>query len=284
MQEPIKASRSEFCMQDGCRISYYADTSNTGRPLCLVHSINAAPSAHEMKPLFDHYRVHRPVYALDLPGFGFSDRSKRRYSPMFYASVINSFVNDVIQESCDLVTFSLSSEFAAIFAVENAKLIHSLAMISPTGLSQRTPPTGAITEYIRLIISAPPVGNLLFSLLTSRKSIRFFLNRNYVGDVPEEMVEYAYATSHQPNAKHAPYYFLSGQLFTSNVCEKYYCKLSGPVLVIYDKDPNVSFDLLPEVLSQCKHWQATRIAPTLGIPQWEKPKETFEALEQFWDH
>jgi pimeloyl-ACP methyl ester carboxylesterase len=46
-------------------------------PMLLVHSVNASASAAEMAPLFDYYRQSRSVYALDLPGFGFSDRSDR---------------------------------------------------------------------------------------------------------------------------------------------------------------------------------------------------------------
>jgi pimeloyl-ACP methyl ester carboxylesterase len=46
-------------------------------PLLLLHSVNAAASAYEVKPLYEHYARARPVYALDLPGFGFSPRSDR---------------------------------------------------------------------------------------------------------------------------------------------------------------------------------------------------------------
>ena len=51
-------------------ISYYVDEAqNDARPLVLLHSINAAPSAREMQPLFEHYRHKRTVYAPDLPGY-----------------------------------------------------------------------------------------------------------------------------------------------------------------------------------------------------------------------
>ena len=63
---------------------YYADTRVSGKPLLLLHSMNAAPSSMEMKPLFEHYRQQRPVYAPDLPGFGQSERADRSYSPEFY--------------------------------------------------------------------------------------------------------------------------------------------------------------------------------------------------------
>jgi pimeloyl-ACP methyl ester carboxylesterase len=57
------------------RVSFYV--AGQGAPLLLVHSINAAGSAYEVKPIFDALVGGRRVYAADLPGFGFSDRSKR---------------------------------------------------------------------------------------------------------------------------------------------------------------------------------------------------------------
>jgi pimeloyl-ACP methyl ester carboxylesterase len=72
-------------------ISYYFDCNVQGTPLLLLHSINAAPSAIEMKPLFDYFRKYRPVYAPDLPGFDFSDRSDRTYGRDLYKSAIIAF-------------------------------------------------------------------------------------------------------------------------------------------------------------------------------------------------
>mgnify|MGYP000482738870 CR=1 FL=1 len=56
-------------------IAAYMSESNQGRPLVLLHSINAAPSALEVKPLFNAFAPARPVYTPDLPGFGLSPRS-----------------------------------------------------------------------------------------------------------------------------------------------------------------------------------------------------------------
>jgi pimeloyl-ACP methyl ester carboxylesterase len=113
------------------RLSYHADTSHAGRPLVLIHSINAAPSAFEMKPLFDHYRSTRPVYAPDLPGFGASDRSNRAYSPELYAKVLSDFLTAVVRDRADVIAFSLSSEFAARYVGSYCR-IASNSMISST--------------------------------------------------------------------------------------------------------------------------------------------------------
>ena len=45
-----------------------------GPALLLVHSINAAGSAAEVRPLHEHYASRRTVFSIDLPGFGASAR------------------------------------------------------------------------------------------------------------------------------------------------------------------------------------------------------------------
>ena len=278
----IAAARADFQSPHAGRIHYYADTSASGRPLVLIHSINAAPSAHEMKPLFERYRAQRPVYALDLPGFGHSERAKRRYSPELFASVIAEFLEQVVKVPADLVAFSLGCEFAARATLLKPELVTSLVLLSPTGFNIRGLPTGAAAERAYKFLSVPVINDGLYSLLTTRPSIRYFYGQAFVGEVPAELVEYAYATTHQPGAKYAPLYFLSGQLFTPKAGEALYDKLGQPVLVIYDKDPNIDFHELPAFLSQHPNWRAERVGPTRGLPHWEKPAETGDAIDRFW--
>jgi pimeloyl-ACP methyl ester carboxylesterase len=250
--------------------------------LVLVHSINAAPSAFEMKPLFEHYRRQRPVYAPDLPGFGFSERSDRRYTPELYVSALLDFLERVVREPADVVAFSLSAEFAARAIPQAPARFTSLTLISPTGFSRRNPPGPKIGERLHRVFSLPGFGDGLYKLLTCKRSIRYFLGISFEGEAPADMIDYAYATSHQPGAKYAPFYFLSGLLFTQDTCDRLYTRLELPVLVLYDRDPNVSFDRLPELLAAHPNWQATRIQPTLGLPHWEAPQKTTAAMDRFW--
>jgi pimeloyl-ACP methyl ester carboxylesterase len=278
----IDAPRHDFMSAQSGRIHYYADQSASGRPLVLIHSINAAPSAHEMKPLFERYRSQRPVYALDLPGFGHSDRAKRRYSPEFFAGAIAEFLEQVVKAPADLIAFSLGCEFAARATLMKPELVATLVLLSPTGFNVRGLPTGAAAERAYKFLSVPVINDGLYSLLTTRPSIRYFYGQAFVGDIPAELVDYAYATTHQPGAKYAPLYFLSGQLFTPKAGDTLYGKLTQPVLVIYDKDPNIDFQELPDFLSRHANWHAERVTPTCGLPQWEKPVETADTIDRFW--
>jgi pimeloyl-ACP methyl ester carboxylesterase len=75
----------------------------------------------------------------------------------------------------------------------------------------------------------PLWGQTLFNLLVSRPSIRFFLRRSWGSDrVDEALVEYAYVTAHQPGARHAPFAFVSGRLFSADI-RQVYGQLTLPV-------------------------------------------------------
>jgi hypothetical protein len=55
-----------------------------------------------------------------------------------------------------------------------------------------------------------------------------------------------------------------------------------PALILYDKDPNISFEKLPRLLQKNPRCAARRIAPTRGLPHWEQLEKTVAALEDFW--
>ena len=103
------------------RLSFYV--AGEGPPMLLVHSINAAGSAYEIKPVFEHCVSGHRVFAPDLPGFGFSNRSRRRYDVGLYVAAIRDML-DTVAEDCgpgpvDALALSLSSEFLARVAAES---------------------------------------------------------------------------------------------------------------------------------------------------------------------
>jgi len=131
----LAASRHDLVTADGT-LSYYADLKASGRPLVLLHGVHAAASAYEMRPLFEAFRGKRKIYALDLPGFGFSDRGARTYTPETYVRAIEHLLRHAAsREPADVIALSLTSEYVAKVAIEMPELIRSLTFISPTGQS-----------------------------------------------------------------------------------------------------------------------------------------------------
>ncbi|GGM30554.1 alpha/beta hydrolase [Deinococcus arenae] len=264
------------------RVAYYADTRGEGRPLILTVSVNAAASAYEMKPLWDAFAGKRPVYALEWPGFGSSDRPDVKYTPALMTGALTALVAEVGSD-VDVVALSLGSEFAARAALQEPR-IRTLALISPSGLGQPRGGTqraadedGGQTLYNRLNAVSTP----LYALLRTRISIEYFLSRSSRGVVDQGLVNYSLDTTRQPGAKYAPVYFISGQLFTADAYADLYSRVKVPTLVLYDQDAFVSFDRLSQFTAQ-PGVRAVRIGGTDGLPQFEKTAEVVEVLNAFW--
>ncbi len=289
LPDAIVAERGAFLSKAAGWLNYYVDRTAAGRPLVLVHSVNAAASAYEMGPLFRHYRSHRPVFALDLPGYGLSNRMPRNYSPQLFADAIVEFLQSEVGEPADVIALSLGSEFVARAAMARPELFQTLALISPSGLNKVEPerapetyPTRGISDLAHAALSFKLWGRALFDLVATRRSIEYFLRRSFVGPVTPGFVDYAYATAHQPGAENAPLHFLSGRLFTRGSATLLYQNVHKPTLVLYDQDAYVGFDGLPSLLARNPHWQARRLVPSKGLPHFERLPDVVEALSAFW--
>ena len=282
----IDTDRRTFVSASAGALSYYQDRRAGGRPLILLHSVNAAASSYEMRPLFERYRTRRPVFALDLPGFGFSDRARRTYHPLLYVHAILDFVSSQVQSSSkmavDVVALSLGSEFAARAALEHPDLFRSLTLISPSGFSARRQAAPTRKDRLYRVVAFPLWSQALYDLLTTRRSIRWYLKRTFAGKPDPGLVEYDYLTAHQPGAKNASLYFVSGKLFSPTIYDAVYDRLALPVQVLYDQDRFTRFDRLPGIAAQHANWKLTRIAPTRGLPQFERPDDTARSLDSFW--
>lgn len=281
--EAVAAPRQAFAASGAGRIDYYSDTTAAGRPLVLVHSINAAASSFEVAPLFTHYRARRPVYSLDLPGFGHSARPPGPYTPESYAEAIADFIGQVVGRPADVLALSLSAEFVARAALSYPERFASLVLVSPTGFDRQALPGNRVLRLWRGVLGLPLVGQGLFALVASAPSIRHFLGRSFLGEIPPAMFDYAHATAHQPGARHAPLAFVSGRLFTPDASARLYARLTEhPVLVVADQDPYIGFDLLPGFVAGHPNWRTIALAPHRGLPQWERLPDLVAALDAFW--
>ena len=261
------------------------------RPLLLIHSINAAGSSYEVRPIYEHFRRGRTVYSVDLPGFGFSERSDRVYFARLMIDAIHAMVAEIRrvhgEHPIDALALSLSSEFLARAASERPGDFRSIALVSPTGFNSgapyRQPPgtTRARPAFYR-ILRFPLWDRGFYRALTTRWSIRYFLERTWGSKaIDEGMLDYDYRTTHQPGARFAPYYFVSGYLFSLDIT-RVYESLKMPVWLSHgirgdyqDYSYAAEFSLRP-------NWTITEF-PTGALPQFEVPADFMRRYSGFLD-
>lgn len=196
----------------GHRIAY--TKRGSGPPLLLVHGIYATASSFEWRFNVDELAHQHTVYAIDLLGFGRSDRPAVRYSARLYLALIADFVAQVIASPVVLAASSLSAAYAIVLGARDPGRFPALVLIEPTGLVRLHKSPSAAGDVARYTVDSPVLGTAVFNAMVSRRSIRDYLERHYVDGeiVTDELVDAHYATAHQPGAKYAPSAFLSGHL------------------------------------------------------------------------
>jgi pimeloyl-ACP methyl ester carboxylesterase len=265
------------------RLSYYVAgpdhevDPHTIAPMLLLHSVNAAGSAYEVRPLYERYRERRAVYALDLPGFGFSDRSDRRYRPRLMTDAVHAMVAEIRRmhgtTAIDAFAVSLSSEFLARAASEAPGAFRSLAIVSPTGFDRRAPHAGEPgttrgNSTLYSIFNFPLWSRGFFHLLTSRPSIRYFLKKTWGSEaIDEGLLAYDYLTTHQPGARHAPYDFVSGYLFSADI-SVIYKQLTLPVWMTHGVRGDFTDYSWKSEVKKRSNWTID-VLPTGALPYFE---------------
>lgn len=288
---PVSGQRHEIGSPVG-RLTYYSagpDALGKFPPLLLVHSINAAASAYEVRPLYEHYRRSRTVYALELPGFGHSERGKREYTVRMMTDAIliavREIQNDFGRGPIDALAVSLSSEFLARAVSESPLAFRSLALVSPTGFTSLDKSTGVREgtrgkPWLHGFFEFPVWSEGFFRLLTSRRIIRYFLNKTWGStNIDEGLLEYDYLTTHQPGAQHAPYYFVSGFLFSKDIL-KIYNSLTLPVWMSHGvRGDFVDYSNKTQVEGRA-NW-TIRVFQTGAMPHFEAEAEFIAAYDAF---
>jgi pimeloyl-ACP methyl ester carboxylesterase len=227
---PVDAPRQVYTWR-GHQVAYYVNGS--GPPLLLVHSINAAASAFEMRMPFAGFRDRRRVYALDLLGYGGSDRPEQLYTGADYVALISDFAAEVIGERTAVIASSLGSAYTIKAAAQRPEQFGALTLICPVGITQLAKPERPGPAYS---ILRGPVGDALFAGLVSRPSIRLFLTQQAYYDpriVDDHVLNGFYETSHQPEAKWAPICFLT-MLLNCDISADFE-KLQQPLLLVWGR-------------------------------------------------
>lgn len=229
---PLLPVAPAFLDWRGHQLALYS--AGVGRPVLLVHSINAAASAFEMRGPFcglgDGYAVH----AIDLLGYGNSDRPARRYSAEDYVDQIGAALARIAEPTA-LVASSLGAAYAVAAAARWPERVSALVLVCPTGLGQLSDPPGAAAWAAYRALRGP-IGRAIFARLTSRAGTAYFLRSQAYHDpamVTPETHDGFYLTCRRPGAYYAPICFLTGLLNCD--IRASFPRLSQPILLVWGR-------------------------------------------------
>ncbi len=222
-------------MWRGQRIHYAR--RGAGEPVLLIHGLNAAASAYEMRRVFLGLEDDFDVIAPDLPGFGASERRRMDYTAALYTDFILDFCRERVGAPCHVIASSLGAAYVIRAACLSPELFQKLTLIAPTGIRALADErlTSARRMARRILFS--PVGTLFFKLLATRPAIRYFMTTQGFHDprrFTRDYEDHIYGAMRAKNAKYAPVAFLTGMANCNvSLC---FGRLSAPVQLVWGKD------------------------------------------------
>jgi pimeloyl-ACP methyl ester carboxylesterase len=147
-----------------------------GDPLLLVHDVYPGASQDEFARNLDALSRRFTVYAIDLLGFGESDRPRHFYTAQTYAELIFDFLREEVGASAYVVASGMSGAYAARGVTWEDEWYRKLVFVCPP-----TEPTGLdgarwMAPVRRWFLTA---GGGQYQVATDDYAIRQFLNDRF---------------------------------------------------------------------------------------------------------
>ena len=263
----------------------FAVEAGDGPPVLLVHGVYAGASSYEFRKLFSLLAQRHRVVAFDLLGCGLSAKPNLNYSADLFTDQIVDALGEFFSGPATVVGSSLGAAFVLRAAARAPERVGALIAICPTGLAgalddEPTFARGGVTTAIR----APIIGESLFNILSSRASIRWFLeNRSYAdkASVTKEIVDHYYSVAHQVGARFAAAYFVGGGL-NCNVARDLPF-VEAPLLIAWGEQASSISPLANagEFLKLAKHARLVTFPHSGLLPHEEEPEALADAVEAF---
>lgn len=220
------------------RIFYRFAGDESAPPVVLIHGVGAGARSFVWRRNFSSLSNSSRVYALDLLGFGYSDKpANAPYSAELYTQLIADFLRDIVGRPAHVAAGSLSAAFAAQVAAEHPELIESLVLISPTGAGNLSARPGMTGAAFYGLLHSPVLGSSFYNTLTSERSLRDFAREQLFYDprfATPRLVAHYYAVSHLPGAQYAATAFLSGFLNTD--IREPFARLACPITLVWGRE------------------------------------------------
>jgi pimeloyl-ACP methyl ester carboxylesterase len=221
-----------FTRPDGSRLRYY--TAGTGPPLVLMHTVRSQLDYFQrvIPLLWDHYTV----YAVDLPGMGWSDIVPRaKYEEPQLRSAVVEFVSGLNLHGVTLAGESLGGALALSASIDLKDRVDRVVAFNPYDYPSGLERGNWLARFIISNVRAPGLGPV-FATLEPRPIIRAVLHGGYVDKtkLPEDfLTELLRSGRRQGYSKVARAVYRSLKGFTR--ARERYSQVSALVTLVYSE-------------------------------------------------
>ncbi|MEM4285309.1 MAG: alpha/beta fold hydrolase [Candidatus Nitrosocaldus sp.] len=178
----------KYAVINNYRIRYLEEGS--GPNLILVHGLGGSSSSWINN--ISNLAQDNHVYALDMLGFGRSDKPKIDYTIELFVDMLNGFMDTLAIDKASMIGSSLGGQIVAEYALNHPERVDRLILVAPAGFTPKTfKGTSTLRNYTRIFNAK------------SKDGLKHLLERVHGTSIDDEYLEWMYEYIRMDNAKHA---------------------------------------------------------------------------------
>ncbi|NTV45363.1 MAG: alpha/beta fold hydrolase [Chlorobiales bacterium] len=264
------------------KIRYHAyGNSSNKTPILFIHGYGA---------MIEHWNLNIPefeqdykIYAMDLMGFGGSQKPNAHYSLNMWSEQIDAFLELKGLDRIILIGHSMGGATSLWFANRRPEKIEALVLVDPSGIFADN--IGDFERVLYKLVGSPIIGDLMFSLLANSFGARQSLVPTYYDQskVTEELVEQFAKPLRDEGASWS--YLSPSRRPSEFLLEKLTrpCHFQGSTLIVWGEfDKGLpALKLIPEFKKLLPHADAEIIPGASHCAQHDAPEAFNRVLRHF---
>lgn len=251
----------------------------SGNPILLIHDFDIGSSSFEFYKLLDELSKSNEVYAIDLLGFGLSEKPNFTYTNFLYVQLVNDFIKNIIRKRTTIMTSGESVSIGIMTCHISPELIHNLIFINPKSISKFNQIPSKRSKINKYIIEIPVIGTFIYNLISNKENILKNFKEKYYYDFTNSKLEetYAYLESAHINDYNSKYVYASlmGKYLNINIYQALK-NINHSIMIIMGEEYE-NADIIKDSYLSCNGAiEVYYISKTKQLPHLEKPEEVAE--------
>lgn len=289
----IQYSNSTIKNLLGCSANHYYEwrfgkvrytKKGSGTPLLLLHDLTVGSSSYEYHQLIDKLSEKHEVYALDLLGYGLSDKPNVTYTCYFYVQLINDFIKNIIGKKTDIIATGDAAPICVMTCHNDPELINKMIFINPQSLYQLNQIPSKQTKAMKLLMEVPVFGTFVYNLYTSRASFEKTFREEYFYD-PRAISEkdiLTYVEAAHLNDYHSKFVYASylGRYMNTNIIHALK-EINHSIYIIEGKEEIDADNTVDNYLYYNSAIESVFINKSRHLPHLERPQEALHHIITF---
>lgn len=262
---------------------HYTKTGS-GKPLLLIHDLDAASSAYEWNQVIASLSKEYTVYTIDLLGCGRSEKPCLTYTNYLYVQLISDFIKSEIGHRTDVIVTGHSSALVVMTCNNNPELFDKILLVNPDSILSCSQIPGKYAKLYKGFLDFPVIGTLLYHIATSKQAIRENFITNYFYNpysVRENYINSYYEAAHLNLSPKSVYASVHCNYTKANIVNAIK-KVDNSIYMIGGAGMENMKDILDEYTIYNPAIEYTLLPDTKYLPQMEKPAEFISTVKMFF--